>query len=87
MGQLPHQQSKYGVRCNALARSLIADGALYASYLRDDIGMTNRHLSYVYLVDPACRIRWAGCADPMPAEIQALQVCTDVLLKRYSKKA
>ncbi|KAJ3535692.1 hypothetical protein NM688_g6941 [Phlebia brevispora] len=41
-------------------------------YLREDIGMTNRHLGYVYLVDQACRIRWAGCADPMVEEIKAL---------------
>lgn len=47
------------------------------------MGLMNRHVGYVYLVDAACRIRWAGCADPKPEEIEALQVCTEVLLKRH----
>jgi len=54
-------------------------------YLRDDLGMTNKHVAYVYLVDEQCRIRWAGCADPMPEEVEALRVCTGVLLNRRSK--
>ncbi|OSX60897.1 hypothetical protein POSPLADRAFT_1047219 [Postia placenta MAD-698-R-SB12] len=54
-------------------------------YLRDDLGMTNRHVGYVYLVDEQCRVRWAGCADPMPEEVEALRVCTSVLLNRHSK--
>ena len=44
--------------------------------------MTNRHVGYVYLVDEQCRVRWAGCADPMPAEAEALRVCTSILLDR-----
>lgn len=56
-----------------------------SSYLRDDLGMTNRHVGYVYLVDEQCRVRWAGCADPMPEEVEALRVCTSVLLNRHSK--
>ncbi|CAL1699387.1 unnamed protein product [Somion occarium] len=51
-------------------------------YLRDDLGMTNKHIGYVYLVDQACRIRWAACADPKPEEIEALKACTGVLLNR-----
>jgi len=54
-------------------------------YLRDDLGMTNRHVGYVFLVDEQCRVRWAGSADPMPEEVEALRVCTGVLLKRHSK--
>lgn len=55
------------------------------SYVRDDIGLTNKFVAYVYLVDDKCRIRWAGCADPQPGEIQALQACTGQLLKRVGK--
>ncbi|KAL6302989.1 ATP10 protein-domain-containing protein [Sparassis latifolia] len=55
-------------------------------YIRDDLGMTNRHVGYVYLVDEKCRIRWAGCADPKPEESEALKVCTNVLLDRHSKQ-
>ncbi|KAI0077371.1 hypothetical protein K474DRAFT_1661807 [Panus rudis PR-1116 ss-1] len=56
-------------------------------YIRDDLGMTNRHIGYVYLIDQACRVRWAGCADPKPEEIEALKACTGVLLKRQDAKA
>jgi len=55
-------------------------------YMRDDLGMTNRHVGYVYLLDEQCRIRWAGCADPKPEEVEALKACTGVLLKRHSKE-
>ncbi|OCH86764.1 hypothetical protein OBBRIDRAFT_760790 [Obba rivulosa] len=52
-------------------------------YVRDDLGMTNRHIGYIYLVDEQCRVRWAGCADPRPEEMEALRVCAGVLLKRH----
>ncbi|KAI0346443.1 hypothetical protein BDW22DRAFT_1461829 [Trametopsis cervina] len=52
-------------------------------YIRKDMGLTNKYIGYVYLVDEQCRIRWAGCADPQPAEIQALKTCTGQLLKRF----
>lgn len=50
--------------------------------------MANRHVGYVYLVDDQCRVRWAGCADPMTEEAEALRVCTGILLDRLdaSKK-
>ncbi|PCH35341.1 hypothetical protein WOLCODRAFT_133830 [Wolfiporia cocos MD-104 SS10] len=54
-------------------------------YVRDAMGLDNRHVGYVYLVDERCRIRWAGCADPMPEEAEALRVCTGVLLSRYDE--
>lgn len=53
-----------------------------SSYIRDDLGMSNKHIGYVYLVDQACRVRWASCADPKLEEIEALTACTSVLLKR-----
>ncbi|KAI0918667.1 hypothetical protein AcV5_002594 [Taiwanofungus camphoratus] len=56
-------------------------------YIRDDLGMSNRHVGYIYLVDEQCRVRWAGCADPMPQEVEALKVCTGVLLNRHAKTA
>ncbi|KAI0701366.1 ATP10 protein-domain-containing protein [Cytidiella melzeri] len=52
-------------------------------YIREDIGLGNKYIGYVYLVDDQCRVRWAGCADPQPGEIQALRVCTGQLLQRY----
>ncbi|THH27441.1 hypothetical protein EUX98_g6747 [Antrodiella citrinella] len=52
-------------------------------YVRDDVGITNKHVGYVFLIDENCKIRWAGCADPKPEEVEALNVCTGVLLKRH----
>ncbi|RXW14905.1 hypothetical protein EST38_g10949 [Candolleomyces aberdarensis] len=55
-------------------------------YVREAMGMTNSKVGYVYLIDENLRIRWAGCADPEPEEIQALESCTGVLLKRLERK-
>lgn len=51
-------------------------------YVREDLGMVNKHVGYVYLVDESCRVRWAGCADAMPEEANALLNCTRILLDR-----
>ncbi|KAH8103006.1 ATP10 protein-domain-containing protein [Cristinia sonorae] len=56
-------------------------------YIREDIGFANKHVAYIYLIDPNCKIRWAGCADPKPQEIEALNVCTRVLLNRHTPGA
>ncbi|KIP07311.1 hypothetical protein PHLGIDRAFT_89785 [Phlebiopsis gigantea 11061_1 CR5-6] len=53
-------------------------------YIREDLALENRHIAYVYLVDTACRIRWAACGDPQPQEINSLRQCTSVLLKRLT---
>ncbi len=53
--------------------------------LREPMGIENRHVGYVYLVDENVKIRWAGCSHASPEEIQALSVCTDVLLNRFSE--
>ncbi|KAI0631215.1 ATP10 protein-domain-containing protein [Trametes polyzona] len=55
-------------------------------YLREPLGIANRHVGYVYLVDPTLKIRWAGCADPKAEEIAALRTCTSVLLDRSAKE-
>ena len=33
-------------------------------YVRDAIGLENKYVGYVYLVDWEGRIRWAGCGGP-----------------------
>jgi len=55
-------------------------------YVREDVGMVNKHVGYVYLVDEKCRIRWAGCADAKQEEARALETCTAVLLDRLDKR-
>ncbi|KIK80442.1 hypothetical protein PAXRUDRAFT_833521 [Paxillus rubicundulus Ve08.2h10] len=54
-------------------------------YIREPLGMTNKHIGYVYLVDENLKVRWAGCADAKAEEIQALETCTGVLLNRLEQ--
>ncbi|KAI0763048.1 ATP10 protein-domain-containing protein [Trametes elegans] len=55
-------------------------------YLREPLGIANRHVGYVFLVDPNLKIRWAACADPKAEEIAALRTCTSILLDRTAKE-
>ncbi|KAF8637924.1 hypothetical protein AX17_002545 [Amanita inopinata Kibby_2008] len=55
-------------------------------YVRGALGMTNSRVGYVYLIDENLKIRWGGCADPTTEEVQSLENCTGVLLKRLEKK-
>jgi mitochondrial ATPase complex subunit ATP10 len=54
-------------------------------YVREAMGMTNSKVGYVFLIDEKLRIRWAACSDAMAEEIQALESCTGVLLKRLER--
>ncbi|CAD6982601.1 unnamed protein product [Tilletia controversa] len=53
------------------------------AYLRSALHLHNKHVGYVFLVDPGCRVRWAGCAFAEEAERDALRACTGVLLARH----
>ncbi|KAI6029572.1 hypothetical protein PISMIDRAFT_9279 [Pisolithus microcarpus 441] len=55
-------------------------------YVREALGMTNKHVGYVYLVDENLKVRWAGCADAKVEETRALEQCTGVLISRLGKK-
>ncbi|KAI6148539.1 ATPase assembly factor ATP10 [Pisolithus tinctorius] len=55
-------------------------------YVREPLGMTNKHVGYVYLVDENLKVRWAGCADAKVEETRALEQCTGVLINRLQKK-
>ncbi|KAH7910272.1 ATPase assembly factor ATP10 [Hygrophoropsis aurantiaca] len=55
-------------------------------YVREQLGMVNKHIGYVYLVDENLKIRWAGCADAKVEETNALERSTAALLSRISKK-
>lgn len=55
-------------------------------YLREPMGMVNKHIGYIYLVDENCKIRWAGCGFAMGGEDLSLRNCTRVLLQRLSKE-
>jgi ATPase complex subunit ATP10 len=51
-------------------------------YVRESLGMVNKHIGYVYLLDEELKVRWAGCGDAKPEETDALRTSAGVLLKR-----
>ncbi|WVQ99891.1 hypothetical protein IAU59_007034 [Kwoniella sp. CBS 9459] len=61
---------------------LLAGGEWSQRDLKYPLGIENKLLGYVYLVDPNLKIRWAGCGQATPEEAQALRRATAVLLGR-----
>jgi ATPase complex subunit ATP10 len=55
-------------------------------YLREPMGLMNRMVGYVYLIDENLKIRWAAGGDATVAELGALESCLSVLLKRLEEK-
>ncbi|GAA5993745.1 hypothetical protein JCM5350_008218 [Sporobolomyces pararoseus] len=51
-------------------------------YLREPLGMPNKHVGYVFLVDWNKKIRWAGCSWATVDEEEALRRCSHVLVER-----
>lgn len=49
--------------------------------VRQDVGMVNGKIGYVYLVDERCRIRWAGSGDAGPGEREGLVGCVRRLIE------
>lgn len=56
-------------------------------YLREPMGMENKHVGYVFLVDEVGKIRWAGCSWATLEEEEALRKCSHVLVDRLVKMA
>ena len=55
-------------------------------YERGPLGMNNKHIGFVYLVDERCRVRWAGGGLALPQEAESLKNCVKVLLERTDKR-
>lgn len=53
-----------------------------ALQLKEPLGITNKHVGYIYLVDPDCKIRWAGNAYATEEERQGLRKAVAVLMAR-----
>ena len=54
-------------------------------YVRDTLGMVNKHIGYVYLLDEHLKVRWAACGDAKSEEADALRTSVGVLLDRLEK--
>ena len=53
----------------------------FGEEIRENIGMANGKVGYVYLVDAACRIRWAGSGDAWEGEGEGLVGCVKRLVE------
>lgn len=51
-------------------------------YLREPLGMPNKHVGYVFLVDEEQKIRFSGCSWATMDEEESLRKCTNILLDR-----
>jgi len=54
-------------------------------YVRESLGMVNKHIGYVYLLDEHLKVRWAACGDAELEETEALRTAVGVLLNRLEK--
>lgn len=54
-------------------------------YLREPMGMLNKHVGYVFLVDAGGKVRWAGGGWATSEEEESLRKCAHVLVNRRRK--
>ena len=54
-------------------------------YFREPLGMNNKHIGFVYLLDANLKVRWAGGGLALPSEAESLKRCAKVLLDRMEK--
>ncbi|THH06025.1 hypothetical protein EW145_g4364 [Phellinidium pouzarii] len=54
-------------------------------YAREPLGMNNKHIGFVYLLDQNLRVRWAGGGLATAEESASLRTCAKVLLDRMGK--
>lgn len=52
--------------------------------IRDAMGLLNKNVGYVYLVDPDCRIRWAGSGNAWTGEVNSLNAGLKRLIQEAS---
>ena len=62
--------------------SLILLGQIY-----EPLGMQNKILGYVFLIDAACKVRWAGCGFAKEVEARSLRQATAVLMNRMKEQS
>ncbi|KAG8960842.1 Mitochondrial ATPase complex subunit atp10 [Tulasnella sp. 419] len=53
--------------------------------LRQPLGMENKHVGFVYLLDEDLKVRWAACGFAKEEETKALHQCVGILLKRLAE--
>lgn len=51
-------------------------------YVKEPLGMVNKHIGYVYVVDKDLKVRWAGGGLASEEEAKSMENCVRVLLDR-----
>ncbi|EEP78564.1 conserved hypothetical protein [Uncinocarpus reesii 1704] len=59
----------------------------FTDHLREQIGVMNSKVGYVYLLDQACRIRWAGSSIAAPTEIESLNAGLKRLVEEHQQNS
>ena len=54
--------------------------------MREQMGMFNSQIGYVYLLDSECRVRWACCAEALPEEKRGMVRGIGRLSKEFKKQ-
>ncbi|KAL1409071.1 Mitochondrial ATPase complex subunit atp10 [Vanrija albida] len=62
---------------------LISSGEWSEFDVSRPLGIENKLLGYVYLVDENAKVRWAGCAQATPKETEDLRRAAAVLVRRH----
>ncbi|KAJ5893972.1 hypothetical protein N7495_005663 [Penicillium taxi] len=57
----------------------------FTESLKEAVGMMNKVVGYVYLVDADCRIRWAGSGPAKPEELESLNAGLEKLITEAQK--
>lgn len=53
--------------------------------VKESLSITNKHVGYVYVVDPAGKVRWAGCGYATAEEQESLRKSVAVLMGRVKE--
>ncbi|GFZ49355.1 hypothetical protein JCM24511_07475 [Saitozyma sp. JCM 24511] len=64
---------------------IVSSGAWSAYDVTGPLGIENKLLGYVFLVDHNLKVRWAGCGPATPKETEDLRTATAVLMRRMQE--
>lgn len=64
---------------------LISSGEWSDLDITGPLGIENKLLGYVYLVDADCKVRWAGNGEATPEEVDYLRRAAAVLVRRTNE--
>lgn len=81
------------LRCELILSELILDrvkaegtsGMRLTIQIEGPLGLDNKLVGYVFLIDQNLKVRWAGCGPATEEEVESLRKGAAVLMKRASE--